>query len=130
MAASATRAGWAWFLAWLAVGAAYALSVLGMMTIGIFVLPIAVIATVILATRRHATDGLAGLSPGVGLALLYIAFLNRAGPGTICTANSGGGTTCVEQWSPWPWLVFGVALVVGGAVPFAVAGRQRSQPSM
>jgi hypothetical protein len=104
---------WGFFLAWFIVGGLYALSILGAMTIGIFVLPVALAATAFLATRRHARDGLPGLISGLGLPLFYVAFLNRDGPGTICTTTPTS-QSCIDEWSPWPWLALGAALVLVG----------------
>jgi hypothetical protein len=47
--------------------------------------------------------------------LLYIALLNRGGPGDVCT-TTGTSSACTEEWSPWPFLAVGVALVVSGIV--------------
>ncbi len=117
----------AWFLAWFATGALLELSFLGALTIGIFVLPIAIGLTVLLAKRRGSTDGIAGLISGLALPLLYVAYLNRDGPGDICTTSSGGGQTCTQELSPWPWLLLGVALVVLGAVVFIRSARKRAE---
>ena len=48
-----------WFLLWTVVGAAYGLAVAGALTIGIFVLPVAVITTIVLARQRRSHRGLA-----------------------------------------------------------------------
>jgi hypothetical protein len=118
--------GWPWFVAWFGVGGAYTLAILGAMTIGIFVLPIAVVATVVLSTRERARIAASGLVSGAGLPLLYVAYLNRSGPGTVCT-RSATESSCTDEWSPWPWLVVGLALVVAGVVIFV--RRQRAQPA-
>ena len=118
---------WGFFFAWIAIGAVFALSILGAMTIGMFVLPIAVGATAWLATRRHGSGGLAGLISGLGLPLLYVAYLNRAGPGTVCTVDSGGGQSCTDEWSPWPWFALGAALVIAGV--FVFVARHRGKPT-
>jgi hypothetical protein len=117
-----SRLPWMWFTAWLLVGAGYALSLIGVASIGLFVLPLPVLATVLLVRRRPAARGLPGLISGLGVPLLYVAYVNRAGPGTICTAVTGG-QECHGEWSPWPWLAVGVILVVLGVAAFA--GRQR-----
>ena len=114
-----------WFGAWGAIGAAYALAVLGAMTIGIFVLPFAVGATVFIRRRRQARVGLPGLFQDSALPLLYVAYLNRGGPGTVCSAIPGG-QSCIDEWSPWPWLVVGLALVLAGVVGFV--RRRRPLP--
>lgn len=109
------RANAAWLVAWTAVGAAYALGVLAILSIGMFLLAIAAVATFFLGRQPKARSGIAGLVSGAGLPLFYVAFLNRSGPGTVCTGHS-----CVDEWSPSPWLVIGVALVVVGGVWFAL----------
>jgi hypothetical protein len=106
-----------WFLAWLAVGAGLAFGLLGAMSIGLLVLPVAVIAAVLLARRPAAGGGIAGLVSGLGVAPLFVAYINRAGPGTICTTTARS-VSCVQEWSPWPWLTAGVVLLGGGVVWF------------
>ncbi|HEV7524544.1 MAG TPA: hypothetical protein VGP92_06235, partial [Acidimicrobiia bacterium] len=108
---------WGWFVAWLFAGAACALALLSALTIGIFVLPFAGAAVVFLATRRGATDGVAGLISGLGLPVLYVAYLNRNGPGDICT-HTATSSSCTQESSPWVWFSLGVALVVVGVVLF------------
>lgn len=103
-----------WFFVWLAIGATFGLAILGTMSIGIFVLPVAAIATVVALRRPGAEAGLPGLISGASLPVFYVAFLNRDGPGTVCTAISGG-QSCTDEYNPWPWLAVAVALVVTGA---------------
>jgi len=99
------------------VGGLYALSLLGMMTIGIFVLPIPVVATVLLVRRQKAGRGTLGLVAGIALPLFCVSLLNRDGPGMICSAFEGG-TACTEEMSPWPWLAAGLAFMALGISPF------------
>jgi hypothetical protein len=116
-----SRLPWMWFTAWLLVGAGYALSLIGVASIGLFVLPLPVLATVLLVRRQPAACGLSGLISGLGIPLLYVAYVNRAGPGTICTAVTGG-QECNDEWSPWPWLAVGVILVVLSESPRSSVG--------
>ena len=104
-----------WFLAWTLVGSAWALTFLGAMTIGIFILPIVITATVLLGRHHVARRSAVAAISGIGLPFFYVVYLNRAGPGMICTANANGGETCGAQMSPWPWMMIGLAFVVGGA---------------
>jgi hypothetical protein len=104
-----------WFGVWSVIGAAYALAMIGAMTIGVF-------ATVFTGRRRRAAVGLPGLVSGAAFPLLYVAYLNREEPGTVCTATRGG-QSCTDEWSPWPWLAIAVALLVAGAIVFV---RRRS----
>jgi hypothetical protein len=112
-----------WFLLWTVVGAAYGLAVAGALTIGIFVLPVAVITTIVLARQRRSHRGLAGLLGGPGVILAYIAYLNRGGPGEACVATAQS-LTCTERSSPWPFLVSALILVLGSLALFAVLRRR------
>jgi len=113
-----TRAGLPWFFAWAAVGAGFAFGVLAALSIGVYVLAVTVAATVLLVRNPRSGSGVTGIVSGLGLPLLYVAFLNRSGPGTVCTTTLTS-QSCTEEWSPWPWLFIGVALIVAGSVWFA-----------
>ena len=119
------RLPWVWFTAWLLVGAGFAVGLIGIASIGLFVLPLVVLATVLLVRRQHAPSGLPGLISGLAIPLLYVAYLNRAGPGSICTTVTGG-QECNDEWSPWPWLALGVMLFVLGVVVFIDRQRRAS----
>lgn len=119
---------WVWFTAWLLVGAGYALSFIGIASIGLFVLPLPVLATLLLVRRRQAIRGLPGLISGLAVPVLYVAYLNRAGPGTICTTVTGG-QECNDEWSPWPWLAVGVILLGLGVAAFVDRQRRASHRS-
>jgi hypothetical protein len=115
---------WVHFGLWALTGAAYAVGLLAAASMGLFILPAAIILTVLLL-RGRTTDGLQGLLAGAGAPLLYVAYLNRSGPGTICQALSNGGERCDQEWSPWPWASVGVALILLSIVIFVVTGRSR-----
>ncbi|WNM29031.1 hypothetical protein RKE30_00720 [Streptomyces sp. Li-HN-5-11] len=106
---------WPWFCAWLAVGALGSLGLLSILTIGAYLLPVAVVAAGLLATRRGSRAGLAGVLSGLGVPLLYVAFLNRGGPGSVCTTTATG-QSCADEYNPWLWLAAGVALLLAGVV--------------
>jgi hypothetical protein len=106
------------------VGAGYAFGILSALSIGAYVLLITVVATFVLATRAGNRVGLPGLVSGLSLPPFYVAYLNRSGPGTICTTTATS-QTCSDQWSPWPWIVVGILLLVSGGVWFAMANRRR-----
>ena len=108
---------WRWFVAWAAVGVLVPLTVLGAFTIGPFMLPLAVVGIVVLVRRPRAHAGAVGLLTGVGLPLLWVAYLNRSGPGLVCTSTATS-QSCEQQWSPWPWLAVGLITTVGGALAF------------
>ena len=99
------------FLAWTAVGAGLVFAVLGWITVGVIVGPIAAVALLLWPGSRNSSS--AGLVSGAGVIALYVGYLNRDGPGTVCHVT-GTASSCVDEWSPWPWLAFGVLLVAGG----------------
>jgi hypothetical protein len=72
-----------------------------------------------MARSRNAGQSLFGLLAGAGLLSLFVAYVQRDGPGTTCwhTATASG---CDQHLNPIPWLVAGVLLVVG-----AVVGQMR-----
>jgi hypothetical protein len=118
------------FIAWALVGGAYAVSLIGILTIGIFVLPIAVIGTVMVTRRPSAKQGVVGLLAGLGLPPLYVAFLNRGGPDAGGCVQSNGGEICsgssqIQQLNPWPWLAVGVLLITVSIVVFLVVSSHR-----
>lgn len=111
-----------WAAAWVALGAGYAFAAVSILSVGIFVLPIVVALTVVVARRPGADVGATALVSGLGLPLLLVAWLNRDGPGTVCT-RTATGASCEDQSSPWPWLLAAVALGVAGVALTARRAR-------
>ncbi|MDT4911026.1 MAG: hypothetical protein QOC66_154 [Pseudonocardiales bacterium] len=99
--------------AWAGVAILLSLALLTPFTIG----PIAALLAcpvLVVLLRRHGGDGSAVAAlVGAGAFPLVIAYLNRHGPGDFCT-RTASSESCEEQWSPWPWAVVGVALIVAG----------------
>ncbi|MBO0823037.1 MAG: hypothetical protein J2P27_04145 [Actinobacteria bacterium] len=113
-----------WFGLWAVAGAAGALGVLTVLSIGVFVLPAALALGAVLAWRAPRQLAGPGIVTGLGLPLLYVGYLNRSGPGTICTAVPGG-QNCIQETSPWPWVGVGLVLVLAGVVLALAASRRR-----
>ena len=124
-AAVPTGQSWGWFLAWVPIGAAWALAVVGAMSIGVLVAPVAALLTVGLLRLDRRRQGVLGLLSGAGLPFLLVAYLNRSGPGWSCSVDDST-TSCTDQFSPWPWLMIGVALV-GAGVVLAERSRRRRE---
>jgi len=101
-----------WFGAWVVVGCAVALS---MVSLGLLVLIPAAVIAVLMIRRPAARRSAYGALIGVGLLLLFVAYVNREGPGTTCWQH-GTATGCDQHLNPLPWLALGVAFVVGGFV--------------
>lgn len=117
------------FIAWLLVGAAFAMVFLGAFTIGIFFIPVVVVGTVWLVRRPRSKRGLPGLFAGLGLPLFFVAYFNRGGPGTVCSQSQnayGIVHSCTQELSPWPWLIGGAFLIVVGVVAFMFTSRSNS----
>jgi hypothetical protein len=118
------------FAGWLVVGAGIGLGIVGILTIGVVVLLGAGLLAGFLVWRGYGRLAGPSLLTGSGLVPLYIAYLNRGGPGTVCT-TSAISQTCTQEMSPWPWLVAGLILAGGGiALARAVLSRSnRSRPA-
>lgn len=115
-----------WLALWAAVGAAYAAGLAGALSVGIVLVPVAIVATVVLVGRRAALVGAPGAGVGVAAVLFYLAYVNRAGPGLVCTRiAAGAGMRCVDETSPWPWLAAGVVVVAAAVAVFGVLVRRR-----
>jgi hypothetical protein len=80
---SASRRPVGWFVAWLIVGVALAFSVVATFSFGVFVAPFAIAGVVVLVLRHHFDRSAWGVLCGVGLLSLYVAWVQRRGPGTV-----------------------------------------------
>jgi hypothetical protein len=101
---------WTGFVLWVLAGAGLALATI---SFSVLILVAVAIAVVVLATRRTFVPSAFGLVTGAGVLAMYVAFVQRRGPGTVCwqTATASG---CDDYLNPWPWLVFGLVLVCVG----------------
>lgn len=109
---------------WAAVGAGAVTAVLTILTIGVFVLLATGGLAAVLARRGGRRLAWPGLITGAGLMPLYVGYLNRGGPGTVCTTTRGG-TSCMQEWSPWPWVAAGLCLVGIGVAMGLLSYRSR-----
>jgi len=112
------RSDWLWFGVWLAIGALVAFAVVGAMTIGVLLAPVAVVVCVVAARSRRTRVGLPGLVSGLAVPLMYVAFLNHDGPGTVCTVTTAS-RACTDELNPWPWLIVAAIVWVAGLAMFA-----------
>jgi hypothetical protein len=108
---------WPQFAAWALCGASAALILLAAFAWGpLGVLPAAAFAALALLLGG-ANISAVGAAAGVGVWGFVLGWLNRDGPGDVCTA-SHGGSTCTTQWAPWPFWLAGAVLVVVPVVLF------------
>lgn len=89
-------AGWGWFLGWLAVGGLAGVGLAAILTVGIVLVLVAAVGAGLLLWQGPG-NATAGLVAGLALPLLYIAYLNRSGPGNVCHTVTGG-QTCIEEY--------------------------------
>ena len=116
---------WVSTLCWAAVGGLGAFGVAGLATVGIFLLACAaIVAAVALAVPALRPPSVPGFLVGLSLAPLYIAWLNRGGPGLVCTTTAGVAA-CDDRWSPWPFLALGL-LFAGAGVMLLVLTRHHA----
>jgi len=107
--------GWGWFVVWAFLGAAAAL---GSVSLGPLLLVPVLAAGAFLWNRPRVRRSAFGVLAGAGGLLLYIAWVQREGPGTTCW-NTATGSGCDQHLNPLPWLVVGAAFVVAGVVAHA-----------
>jgi hypothetical protein len=107
-----------WFWAWALIGCAAGL---GFVSLGVLALAPVALTGSLMASPPSVRRSALGLLTGVGVLLLYVAWAQRAGPGTTCwqTAKASG---CDQHLNPLPWLLVGTALFVGGIVAHARRG--------
>ncbi len=124
--------GWSGFSVWALVGALFSLSVLGAASIGLFVLPVAVVALVLACVFVRAwpeitglLEGAAALSLFVGMANLHATPCPSSGSGAVHIGRPGEGTFSCGGLDPMPWLLVGTVLAGAGLISYSLA-RLRS----
>jgi hypothetical protein len=107
--------GWGWFFVWAFLGSAAAL---GTVSLGPLLLVPTALVAVFVWRQPQSRRSAFGLLTGAGTLLLYVAWVQRDGPGTTCwhTATASG---CDQHLNPLPWLVLGLVLVAAGFVAHA-----------
>jgi hypothetical protein len=53
-----------------------------------------------------------------------LGWLNRDGPGEVCT-TSAHSVACSQEWTPWPFWLTGTLLI---AIPVIVFARRQQAP--
>jgi hypothetical protein len=110
---------WAFWL-WAVVGALIAVSTFSLgPLIG---LPVIVIA-VLMGRHPRLRPAWLGALVGFGALLLYVAYLQREGPGVTCW-EKGTAAGCDEHLDPRPWLVAGIIFVAAGLAAQAWRSRE------
>ncbi len=114
MSLRAERSDWAYLL-WGAVGALAGFGVVGILTIGIFVLAAALLLAVVgVVLPSSRSSAIVATIPGLGIMPMAVGLANLGGPGERCS-SSAVSSSCTELLSPWPFLVPGLMLLIGGS---------------
>ena len=121
---------WPWFAGWVVVGFAWSRAGVAVLSAGLFVVPGAVVGTVLLARKGPPGSSRLGFLAGLGLTPLYVAHLNREGPGNVCSEIAHRRHSCLQAWNPRPWEAVGTALVTLGISLFipSATGSQAQRP--
>jgi hypothetical protein len=106
------------FAGWCLAGAGGCFGVLSILTVGPFVLLGTLLLSAWLLWRFNVGWAMGGLLSGAALPVLYVAWLNRGGPGQVCT-HTATTESCTDAWSPWPFVAVAVVLAVAGIVVLA-----------
>ncbi|MEZ0448434.1 hypothetical protein [Cellulomonas sp. ICMP 17802] len=111
------------FLGWALLGAGIGFGFGAVLVVGL-VAALALLAVGgVLVARQGLRPAQLGVISGLGVLPLTIAWLNRHGPGEYCTTTAVAESQCVAQWSPWPFALVGLALVVVGVLLFVRTRR-------
>ena len=104
-----------WFWAWALIGFAVAV---GFVSLGLLAVAPAAVVGGLMVSRPVIRRSAFGLLSGAGVLFVYVAWIQRAGPGTTCwqTASASG---CDQHLNPLPWAIAGVMLFVGGIIGHA-----------
>jgi len=92
------------------------LGLLAVWSYGLFIgLAAIALAVVCLVIRQLPKNSFVAAVAGAGLPLLWVAWNNRHGPGTICHTTLSD-TVCAEMWNPWPFVFLGIGLIILGVI--------------
>ncbi len=123
--AEQVRRPWPMYFAWLLVALLWAATLLGMASIGIFILPVAGLATWLVARQPGSSRGWPGLLSVAGLPLLVLSITHRTAQDGILSSN-GSTVTGYAQINPWPWLALSVACALASVIVFLLTTRRRA----
>ena len=109
--------GWGWFFVWALFGSSLALASVSLGPL--LLVPVALLGVFVWRRWPGARRSAFGLITGGGALLLFVAWLQREGPGTTCRHIPPAGIQCDQHLNPLPWLVVGILLVVAAVVAHA-----------
>lgn len=117
-------------MGWSISAALLVFAVLSAASIGLFILPAAIIALWWVARNARLWPEGLGIFGGAGSVLLFVAFINRSSvpcpPGGSNVRLSLGEAGSCGGRDPTPWLMIGTALVCISVIGHALARFRRS----
>ena len=117
--------GWWRFAAWVFAGGLTAFAWLTGFSIGLFLLPFAVLAIWFVARKSRIWPEILGLVGGLGVVGLVIAAIHREGTGCRSSGEPDGSITVTcGGLDPKPWLVGGLLLLALAPALYALARRR------
>jgi hypothetical protein len=108
-----------WIVPWALVGVGYTAFFLSLL--GVFLLPVALLAAVLLHRVPAARPASMGVVSGVGAVMFYGALVDRSAD--ECSLMRASGEPCTDHWDSWPVAIVGAALIAIGVIGCVV--RQR-----
>ncbi len=108
---------WLAFALWCVAGAGLCAGVISILTVGFAVLLLTLVVCAFLLWWAGVGPALTGIAAGAAAPVLWVAWLNRGGPGTVCSGTAAS-SSCTDEWTPWPFLLVAVLMVVAGVVGF------------
>ena len=105
---------WWPYLLWVAVGALVGLGVVGILSIGVFALGVALLLAITgLMLPASRSSAAVAMVPGLGVMPLLVGLSNLGGPDERCSSTATS-MSCSELLNPWPFLIPGLVLTIGG----------------
>jgi hypothetical protein len=126
-----SRSRWISYGLWVSAGASTVFSILGAMSIGVLILPLAIALLVLAAWKPPRWPEILGLLPGAAAPVLFVGFgryLRRCTPTWGTPQFSDGaitirGGSCFSSFDYQSWLLTGLAMIAVGAAAYALARR-------
>lgn len=113
---------------WFATASLLSLGVLALPSVGMYLLPAGAIVALLTFIKTKG-KGISGALLGLGIFFLWIAYLQRYGPGTVCLESQsprGGGRACGEYQNPLPFLFLGLGSTAGYIITQVIKRRNAS----
>lgn len=125
---AAPRSEWGGFALWAGAGVLVSMSLAGAASIGLFLLPFAVVTVALLLRRGGPWPEVVGGAAGLGVVLLVLAALNL--DYSPCTEEGislepGERSASCGGWNPLPFAVVGAMLLTAAVVAYAALRRAR-----